>query len=243
MSLRIGTGDFRHSGLNASSGIDDIESLGDVFVWGEVLADGISSDGLGNPVPVKTNVLIPKSLESNVVLDVQQIASGVRHTALVTRQGELFTWGEECGGRLGHGIDKHLSHPCLVEFLAATNVEYVVCGEYHTCAVSTYGDLFSWGDGIHHAGLLGNGTDISHWVPKRIIGPLEGLQVVSVACGTWHSALATSNGKLFTFGDGAFGVLGHGDMESVSYPKEVQSLSGLKTIKVACGVWHTAAIV
>ncbi|KAK6933071.1 Regulator of chromosome condensation, RCC1 [Dillenia turbinata] len=58
-----------------------------------------------------------------------------------------------------------------------------------------------------------------------------------------HSAKAISNGKLFAFGDRTFGVLGHGDGESVLYPKEVNSLNGLRTIKVACGVWHTIAIV
>ncbi|KAL3507632.1 hypothetical protein ACH5RR_033014 [Cinchona calisaya] len=228
---------------SAGSGPDDIESLGDVYVWGEVWYDGVSTDRYGNPIPVKNDVLTPKPLESNVVLDVQQIACGHRHVALVTRQGEVFTWGEESGGRLGHGIEKDFSRPRLVEYLAVTNVDFVACGEHHTCAVSTSGDLYTWGDGTHNAGLLGHGNDISHWIPKRISGPLEGLQVLSVACGTWHSALATSSGKLFTFGDGSFGVLGHGDRESVAYPKEVQLLSGLKTIKVACGVWHTAAIV
>ncbi|KAE9453034.1 hypothetical protein C3L33_15071, partial [Rhododendron williamsianum] len=226
---------------SVDSSSDDIESLGDVYVWGEVWCD--TTDGSRSPYPTKQDVLIPKPLESNVVLDVHQIACGVRHFALVTRQGEVFTWGEESGGRLGHGIEKDFSHPHLVEFLAVTNVDFVACGEYHTCAVSTSGDLYSWGDGAHNAGLLGHGTDVSHWIPKRVSGPLEGLQVLSVACGTWHSALVTSNGKLFTFGDGTFGVLGHGDRESVPYPKEVQLLSGLKTIKVACGVWHTAAIV
>ncbi|KAJ7954705.1 Regulator of chromosome condensation (RCC1) family with FYVE zinc finger domain [Quillaja saponaria] len=250
MQLRTSAGDgFRvsvsstPSCSSVGSGPDDIESLGDVYVWGELWTDGLVTEGSGNPVPTKTDVLIPKPLESNVVLDVHQIASGVRHIALVTRQGEVFTWGEESGGRLGHGIDKDLTRPHLVELLAATNVDFVACGEHHTCAVSTAGDLFTWGDGTHNAGLLGHGTDVSHWIPKRVSRTLEGLQVLSVACGTWHSALATSNGKLFTFGDGMFGVLGHGDRESISYPKEVQSLTGLKTIKVACGVWHTAAIV
>ncbi|KAL6970574.1 hypothetical protein U1Q18_030270 [Sarracenia purpurea var. burkii] len=223
------------------SGPDDIESLGDVYVWGEVWCDTI--DGSISSHPIKRDVLIPKPLESNVVLDVHQISCGVRHFALVNRQGEVFTWGEESGGRLGHGIEKDFSHPRLVEFLAVTNVDFVACGEYHTCAVSVSGDLYTWGDGAHNAGLLGHGTDVSHWIPKRVSGPLEGLQVLSVACGTWHSALVTSNGKLFTFGDGTFGVLGHGDRESVRHPREVQFLSGLKTIKVACGVWHTAAIV
>ncbi|TKY65720.1 E3 ubiquitin-protein ligase HERC1 [Spatholobus suberectus] len=228
---------------SGGSGPDDIESLGDVYIWGEVWADGVSLDGFGTQAHSTTDVLIPKPLESSVVLDVQQIASGVRHIALLTRQGEVFTWGEESGGRLGHGIDRDFGRPQLVEFLAVTNMDFVACGENHTCAVSTSDDLFSWGDGTYNFGLLGHGTNVSHWIPKRVNGPLEGLQVISIACGTWHSALATSNGKLFTFGDGTFGVLGHGNRESVSYPKEVQLLSGLKTIKVACGVWHTAAIV
>ncbi|GAV60665.1 RCC1 domain-containing protein/FYVE domain-containing protein/BRX domain-containing protein/BRX_N domain-containing protein [Cephalotus follicularis] len=250
MQLRSSTGDgFRisvsstPSCSSGGSGPDDIESLGDVYVWGEVWSDGVSNDGSASSVPTKTDVLIPRPLESNVVLDVHQISCGVRHVALVTRQGEVFTWGEESGGRLGHGIERDFSRPHLVDFLAVTNVDFVACGEYHTCAVTTSGDLFTWGDGTHNAGILGHGSDISHWIPKRVTGSLEGLQVLSIACGTWHSALVTSNGKLFTFGDGTFGVLGHGDRESVAHPKEVQFLSGLKTIKVACGVWHTAAIV
>jgi len=248
MQLRGSSGDgFRLSGegfrLSVSStpscssqgsGQDDIESLGDVYIWGELWSDG---------VPDSSDALIPKPLESNVVLDVHQIACGVRHVALVTRQGEVFTWGEESGGRLGHGIEKNFSRPQLVEFLAVTNVDFVSCGEFHSCAVSTSGDLFTWGDGIHNAGLLGHGTDASHWVPKRVSGPIEGLQVVSIACGTWHTALTIANGKLFTFGDGTFGALGHGDRQNVRYPKEVQQLNRLKTMKVACGIWHTVAIV
>ncbi|CAN0890606.1 PH, RCC1 and FYVE domains-containing protein 1 [Linum grandiflorum] len=231
------------STFSTGSGADDIESLGDVYMWGDVWSGGFSPE-----VPVaspssRIDVLLPKPLESNVVLDVHQIACGERHVALVTRQGEVFTWGDECGGRLGHGVEKDFSRPRVVEVLAVTNVEFVACGEQHTCAVSSSGDLFTWGDGSHNAGLLGHGSDVSHWIPKRVSGALEGLQVLSIACGSWHSALATSSGKLFTFGDGAFGVLGHGDQESVAFPKEVQLLSGLRTMKVACGVWHTAAIV
>ncbi|XP_038972493.1 PH, RCC1 and FYVE domains-containing protein 1-like isoform X2 [Phoenix dactylifera] len=225
------------------SGPDDIESLGDVYVWGEIWSDGTLSDGRASSFCQRTDVLLPKPLESNVVLDVHQIACGFRHAALVTRQGEVFTWGEEFGGRLGHGTDTDVCQPRLVETLAVSNVDYVACGEFHTCSISTSGDLFTWGDGAFNAGLLGQGTDVSHWIPKRVSGPLEGFQVLSVACGSWHSALATSDGKLFTFGDGTFGVLGHGDRKSIAYPKSVESLGGLRTIKVACGIWHTAAIV
>ncbi|XP_020590968.1 E3 ubiquitin-protein ligase HERC2-like, partial [Phalaenopsis equestris] len=235
----------RHSVSNApscsshTSGPDDIESLGDVYVWGEVWSDEILPDGHTKSF----DALLPKPLESNFVINVHQIACGFRHAALVSRQGEVFTWGEECGGRLGHGTDIDRSRPRLVESLALFNVDSVACGEYHTCAITTTGDLFTWGDGAHNTGLLGHGSDACHWLPKRVSGPLEGLQVSRVACGTWHTALAASNGKLYTFGDGSFGVLGHGDRESVVYPREIRSLSGLRAIGVACGVWHTAAIV
>ncbi|KAL1319469.1 hypothetical protein HN51_071758 [Arachis hypogaea] len=225
---------------------DDYEALGDVYIWGEVICENVVKVGADKSINYfspRADVLLPRPLESNVVLDVHHIACGVRHASLVTRQGEVFTWGEESGGRLGHGVGKNVVQPRLVEALASTTIDFVACGEFHSCAVTMAGELYTWGDGTHNAGLLGHGTDVSHWIPKRIAGPLEGLQVAFVACGPWHTALITSTGQLFTFGDGTFGVLGHGDRENVSYPREVDSLSGLRTIAVACGVWHTAAVV
>lgn len=222
------------------------EALGDVFMWGEGVGDGILGGGaqrIGNGGGAKLDSLLPKALESAMVLDVQNIACGGRHAALVTKQGEVFTWGEESGGRLGHGVDCDVSHPQLVDALASSNTELVACGEYHACAVTLSGDLYTWGDGTHNFGLLGHGNDISHWMPKRVNGPLEGIRVSSIACGPWHTALVTSSGQLFTFGDGTFGVLGHNDKKSAYFPREVESLKGLKTVKAACGVWHTAAVV
>ncbi|KAM3361116.1 PH, RCC1 and FYVE domains-containing protein 1-like isoform X1 [Capsicum galapagoense] len=225
---------------------DDCDALGDVYIWGEVICDNIVKVGPeknSSTVSTRADVLVPRPLESSVVLDVHHIACGVKHAALVTRQGEIFTWGEESGGRLGHGVGKDVTQPRFVESLSFCSIDFVACGEFHSCAVTMAGELYTWGDGTHNAGLLGNGTDVSHWIPKRISGPLEGLQVASVTCGPWHTALITSNGQLFTFGDGTFGVLGHGDRENVLFPREVKSLSGLRTIAAACGVWHTAAVV
>ncbi|KAK8955702.1 hypothetical protein KSP40_PGU020222 [Platanthera guangdongensis] len=113
---RISNGDISRLSVSSApscssqgSGHDKIESLGDVYVWGEVWSDAISPDGRGDSVPSKIDVLIPKPLESNVVLDVHQVACGSGNMALVTRQGEVFTWGEESGGRLGHGVSIDVS--------------------------------------------------------------------------------------------------------------------------------------
>ncbi|KAK8504839.1 hypothetical protein V6N13_056168 [Hibiscus sabdariffa] len=233
------------SSSSHGSGHDDGDALGDVFIWGEGTGDGVLGGGLTkvDNCGIKMDSLLPKALESAVVLDVQNIACGGQHAALVTKQGEVFSWGEESGGRLGHGVDSDVLHPKLIDALSNTNIELVACGEYHTCAVTLSGDLYTWGDGTYNFGLLGHGNEVSHWVPKRVNGPLEGIHVSSISCGPWHTAVVTSAGQLFTFGDGTFGVLGHGDRNSVSLPREVESLKGLRTVRAACGVWHTAAVV
>ncbi|KAJ4974536.1 hypothetical protein NE237_007710 [Protea cynaroides] len=233
------------SSSSQGSGYEDFDALGDVFIWGEGLGDGVLGGGthrVGSSA-TKMDALLPKALESSVVLDVHHISCGGKHAVLVTKQGEIFSWGEESGGRLGHGVEADLSQPKLIKTLSGLNIELVACGEYHTCAVTFSGDLYMWGDGTHCSGLLGHGSEASHWIPKKVSGQMEGIQVSSVSCGPWHTAAVTSSGQLFTFGDGTFGALGHGDRNSTSMPREVETLKGLRTMRVGCGVWHTVAVV
>ncbi|CAN8256534.1 unnamed protein product [Cochlearia groenlandica] len=232
------------SSSSHGSGHDDGDALGDVFIWGEGIGEGVLGGGnrrVKNSFEIKMDSLLPKALESTIVLDVQNIACGGQHAVLVTKQGESFSWGEESEGRLGHGVDSNIQHPKLIDALNTTNIELVACGEFHSCAVTLSGDLYTWGKGDF--GVLGHGNEVSHWVPKRVNFMLEGIHVSSIACGPYHTAVVTSAGQLFTFGDGTFGVLGHGDRKSVFIPREVDSLKGLRTVRAACGVWHTAAIV
>ncbi|CAB4268476.1 unnamed protein product [Prunus armeniaca] len=234
------------SSSSQGSGHDDGDALGDVFIWGEGIGDcflGGGSHRVGSSSSCKMDSSVPKVLESAVVLDVQSIACGGRHAAFVTKQGEVFSWGEELGGRLGHGVDADVSHPKLIDALKNINVEFLACGEYHSCAVTLSGDMYTWGGSTCNFSLLGHGFQSSQWVPRKLNGPLEGIHVSSVSCGPWHTAVVTSAGQLFTFGDGTFGVLGHGDRKSIPVPREVESLKGLRTVRVACGVWHTAAVI
>ncbi|WOK99091.1 PH, RCC1 and FYVE domains-containing protein 1 [Canna indica] len=234
------------SSSSQGSGHDDGDALGDVFIWGEGTGDGILGGGsvrVGFSSGTKMDSFLPKALESTAILDMQNVSCGRKHAALVTKQGEVYTWGEESGGMLGHGVDADVPQPKLVDTLVNMNVEFVACGEHHSCAVTLSGELYTWGNGTCNYGLLGHGNQVSHWVPKMITGPLEGMRVSSVSCGPWHTAVVTSAGQLFTFGDGTFGVLGHGDRKSISIPREVESLKDLRTVRVACGVWHTAAVV
>ena len=68
-------------------------------------------------------------------------------------------------------------------------------------------------------------------------------RVTAVACGGNHTAVVTARGKLFTFGQGDHGQLGHGTstLECTS-PKQVASLGNVHVKFVACGESHTAII-
>ena len=93
------------SSSSQGSCLEDSNVLGDVLMWGEGIEDGILGGGAhksGSAVRTEIDALLPKTVQSTVMLDVHSVACGVRHAALVTRQGEVFCWGEENGGRLGH---------------------------------------------------------------------------------------------------------------------------------------------
>ena len=60
-----------------------------------------------------------------------------------------------------------------------------------------------------------------------------------VACGEHHTAVV-ANGRLYTFGYGEKGQLGHGNIYNTSEPTIIDDL--LNVTFVACGSSHTAAI-
>ncbi|KAI4307707.1 hypothetical protein L6164_030865 [Bauhinia variegata] len=216
--------------------------LKDVMIWGGCIG---GTAGSGNDRFVNHNenhAVLPNLLESAMMLDVQNIALGGKHAALVTKQGEVFCWGQGKGGRLGNKIDVDINSPKIVESLNGNHIKSVACGEYHTCALTDSGEVYTWGDDGSGADFGSKRTHRSQWIPYKL-SALDGVSILSIACGEWHTAIVSSCGRLFTYGDGTFGVLGHGNLQSISQPKEVESLRGLRVRSVACGSWHTAAIV
>nr|GEV43395.1 PH, RCC1 and FYVE domains-containing protein 1 [Tanacetum cinerariifolium] len=192
--------------------------LNDVLIWGEGVELGVDA-------------LLPKVLDSVSMLDVDKITLAGKHAVLVTKRGEVFCWGEGKSGRGGHNV----RCPKEVETLDSVHVKSVSCSEYQTCALTVSGEVYTWGDNCS--------GQSSRWVPRRISGVLDGITVSKVACGEWHTAIVSDSGQLFTFGDGTFGVLGHGNCQSLSEPKQVESLRGMRVKSIACGTWHTAAVV
>ena len=52
--------------------------------------------------------------------------------------------------------------------------------------------------------------------------------------------VASGSGRVFTFGYGSYGQLGHGDNQDLSTPKLVEALTEEEVVGASAGGWHTA---
>lgn len=107
---------------------------------------------------------------------------------------------------------------------------------------STASDSFFFSSCCSCLGKLGHGNETGHSTPKRVEG-LVGLTVAQIACGSRHTAIVTSTGALYTWGDKENGVAGHGDTEGHQYlPRLVERMAGKRVVQIsACG-FHTGCL-
>ena len=112
---------------------------------------------------------------------------------------QLLVWGFNNDGTLGLGeeaVDENIADPTKLNAPHDTAWIQIVCGKYHTAAVSSNGDLYTWGSG--RKGRLGHGNKTDRHAPTKVKIP-GGEAVVKVACGHQHTAAVTRTGKLFTW--------------------------------------------
>ena len=80
-------------------------------------------------------------------------SAGVNHSAIVTTNGNVYTFGSGHLFVLGHGdYDDHYE-PCLVESLQDHHIIKVSCGLMHTAVISDKNEVYHWGvsvDTIHN---------------------------------------------------------------------------------------------
>ena len=150
------------------------------------------------------------------------VAAGDAHTACIDEDGDLYTWGKGKYGRLGHGNERNLSSPKLVEVMVGKKCSSVACGGHHTLIIAEKGKVYSCGQGNN--GQLGHCDTENRLKPTLIKAPFEGRIIEQVACGFTHSMALCPEGILYTWGTGEHGRLGHGSESQYSFPSNVQSL-------------------
>ena len=91
----------------------------------------------------------PERISEYDDLNVQKLCVGLRHSAVVSEDGALYTFGQGNWGVLGHGNEDSINFrkPRLVEGLSKSKVVDVAMGEYHTLALTEDGNVYTWGYG------------------------------------------------------------------------------------------------
>jgi RCC1 and BTB domain-containing protein len=182
----------------------------------------------------------PRRVETLVGLVVVDIACGSRHTAVITNKGCLYTWGDKENGVAGHGdTEGHQYTPKLLERLSGKKVVQLSACGFHTGCLTDMGEVYTWGEGKF--GRLGHGAERNCHSP-RLVETLLGKRPIQIACGGFHSAVVTQDGKMYTFGGGEHGQLGHGDKVNRVKPTLVQALDGIFLKQITCGWSHSVAL-
>eukprot|EP00802_Teleaulax_amphioxeia_P009873 Tamp_09895.p1 GENE.Tamp_09895~~Tamp_09895.p1 ORF type:complete len:632 (+),score=69.99 Tamp_09895:203-1897(+) len=184
-----------------------VTSQGNLYAWG---GGEYGQLGLGDDKdrPHPCIVHFPSVLDPECRRPGSRIISaccGSYFTAAVTADGHLYTWGLGDDGQLG-------CENCTVRYLPGlvSGLPHPVCvaaaGDAHMACASRHGTLYTWGAGKE--GQLGLGMATTSSRVPRIVGGIESEVIVSVSCGSDHTAAVAADGAVYTFGMARGGRLG-----------------------------------
>eukprot|EP00440_Ansanella_granifera_P049037 gb/GFBE01053129.1/.p1 GENE.gb/GFBE01053129.1/~~gb/GFBE01053129.1/.p1 ORF type:complete len:1725 (+),score=342.08 gb/GFBE01053129.1/:1-5175(+) len=194
---------------------------------------------------------------------IKQVACGQEFTLAVTLNEELWAWGRGYDGQLGLGDLRDQATPCLIPTLEG--VQSAAAGEMHSAAIVRaklgVASLYTWGGS--DSGILGLGQYITsgpQTYPMLVdfnsqtnpdsepVNRAANISPLVAICGPNSTAVLCSSQSgtdagmsLWTFGNGWYGRLGHGNTFSQFVPKQVQ-LRNVSFKQASCGADHTCAV-
>jgi alpha-tubulin suppressor-like RCC1 family protein len=185
---------------------------------------------------------------------IKAISCGGLHTALLTKDGYIYATGANGNGRLG--IPNHINKIDI--FTLCTDfdnrqghIKAISCGDQHTALLTIFGYIYCTGN--NNFGQLGiPKNEILHVDKFTLCTNFDNKQgkIKSISCGSFHTALLTKIGQIYTTGNNNFGQLGipknqtpngYVDIFTLCYGGDVDKIQGhIKTI--SCGYRHTALL-
>ncbi len=225
--IQVAAGDSISAALTAD---------GQVYSWG-TFRDSRGVMGHTASTEIQDRPVLIEALKS---LKVKQIAAGANHLMAITEDGQLYSWG--CGeqGQLGRRVlERHKLQVGLRPINITPRsgrskvvITKVICGSYHTFAISQEGQVYAMG--LNNYGQLGLG-DHEERLTAEMINPENwgGSLVVDAGAGEHHSMVLLSTGQVLTFGRADSGQLGVETSErAVPVSLHVTSLEGVRMIAV-----------
>ncbi|XP_069019067.1 probable E3 ubiquitin-protein ligase HERC3 isoform X1 [Embiotoca jacksoni] len=130
--------------------------------------------------------------------------------------------------------------PRPLEVLSKVPVAQVACGSQHSIALTTGGQVYTWGRDSR--GQLGLGRRDAAVSSPQPVHHLSTIPLVQIAAGGERSFALSVSGGVFGWGGNDCGQLGLGDTTDRNTPTSVHCLNTKKTIRISCGKDHTAVL-
>ena len=184
-----------------------LTTTGAAYCWGE---NSLGEVGDG------TNVLRNKPVPVAGQITFAVVRAGGFHACGLTPAGAAYCWGDRTDGKLGDGVAIGAS-AVPVAVSGGLTFATISVGNRHTCAVTTGGAAYCWGE--NSTGHLGTGTINPSSVPVAVVG---GLAFSSVSAGRFHTCGVTTAGAGYCWGNNAAGKLGDGTVTNSFVPVKVR---------------------
>lgn len=227
-----------------------LTDAGAVWCWGGNLSGQIGRSGnlsVAQTVPVALDIRDG----SGAPVTFTSITAGNAHTCAVSTGGVAWCWGADDKGQLGrNNASDGSSAPAPVHSGDMGTVRSISAGGDHTCAISSNGRVWCWGN--NEDGRLGVGDHLTRRKPVAVVetNGFPGGGVTQVEASDFHTCAATTPGSVFCWGSNTFGRIGNPAGTSAKLPTKVQGHPGIvqhgnavdfKADRVSLGVEHSCA--
>uniref|UniRef100_A0A8C8FB91 Alsin n=1 Tax=Oncorhynchus tshawytscha TaxID=74940 RepID=A0A8C8FB91_ONCTS len=176
---------------------------------------------------------------------VLQAALGTRHGVLLVEGGQVYSFGE-FPWKQSQVLEVGPLKPVLESALSGQRVVAVAAGSFHSGALTEDGGVHMWGEnsfgqcGLSSLTVVPNPTPVAVMDPDT--SPPHTIRVLELACGEQHSLALSAQHEVWAWGSGCqLGLVT--TIFPVWKPQKVEHLVGRHVLQVACGAFHSLALV
>ncbi len=239
-----------------------INELGDLFGIGNA-----EMNRLGLNIELVDYLTLPHMFKffKEKGLKLIEIAMGEAHILALAKKkdglendlGSVYTWGLDLFGRLGYlnefvkNDDEEMPESEDYVFRRKPQclnlpeqVSRIACGKDFSACLTLTGKLYTWGN--NKWANLGYISEEKHLdaitTTPQMVRALGNECLIQIVCGDKHMMALNKERRIFTWGDGKNGALGHGNYQSLSSPQQIYELSYEDIIYISAGDNCSAAI-
>ncbi|XP_036899493.1 alsin isoform X3 [Sturnira hondurensis] len=207
-------------------------------------AEGSKERGLVHVWQAGSCSVTPERLPGWGEKTVLQAALGVKHGVLLTEDGAVYSFGNLPWRNEPAEICP--SSPILENALVGQYAVTVAAGSFHSGAVTESGVVYMWGENSAGQCAVANQPYVPEPNPVSIsdseASSLLAVRILQLACGEEHTLALSISREIWAWGTGCqLGLIT--TTFPVTKPQKVEHLAGRVVLQVACGAFHSLALV